>query len=479
MVRIEPSLAEGRPPAFAIVHSKPEQRHHRIWVAAGMAYLLFSLTCSILYLTILIESLTNDFWWRQFNTTGGQTFLADVFNAHLIGGSFPNTEVLDLFGHSAANLKDYSASTTFIDMREPTARQWLLHPIPLDLAVTTLRANSLYENIYTVTPYCWVDLGRQFDMAHTAARQQRCGNPGRRNNAAVVFETLLRNIVTSDLTSTAFGIGINQTVLMPVLTLPNGQDWVQALLTHTWPPLADEVALWQQHGLTHYTIQYQNRYQYGIQDKITVVNALGIEQHLKISSIPYIYRGLASWSTINFYWGYWNDKGTTMYYGTSLVRQAANFFETMGYDWDIESNGPMDTVGINVVRAAIGPLGSIDTLLIPPPVSLIHLFAAFQAQVRAAVKANVEFATLMSDVAPIGGIAVDVMPSSWALPDSEYYGGNPACYTFTTAQLFPQMPFGYYDSCQSQTPLAVKFDQINTLFATFAVNLTTANIPTV
>ncbi|KAF0713936.1 hypothetical protein As57867_004136, partial [Aphanomyces stellatus] len=424
-------------------------RRRNIWVAAGLFYLVFSFACSVFYLTILVDNVANDFWWRHFNTTGGQTFVADVFNTRLIQGV--NTwSTLDLVADSTGLSKDYSGSTTFIDMREPAARQWMLQPQPLDVAVTALRANSLYENVYVITPFCWVDLSRQFEMAHTSGRQRRCLER-QTTNAAMYLEALLRNTVVNDLRQSDFGIQINQTILTPMMTLPQGSAWVAALDAINWLSVADEVRVWQQQGLVYYMLQYQNRFQHGIDDKLTIRSALGLAQEIKISTISYIYRDKSSWSTVNIHCGFWNDLQYSINYGASLVRHTANYFETLGHNWDTMRNGPIQTVGIALVRSVLGPLLSLDTQLILPPPSLVALVNAIRVHLVNGIKANATFSAQVFQLVPVGGVTMDLVPPSWAGPSMAYYGGNPLCFSFKTSRPYPQMPFSYYDACQSQT----------------------------
>ncbi|KAF0720111.1 Aste57867_553 [Aphanomyces stellatus] len=450
------------------------QWHHALYVGLGLVYLLFSFVCSVLYLTILAENATNDFWWRQFNTTGGQTFLADIVNAHLILGLDENATTLNLF--STANLKDYSQPSTFVDMRETAVRKWLLRPLSLKLAVETVRANSLYENMYTIVAPCWVDLGRQYEMAHTQIRQHRCLK-NQVANAALYMETLLRNVAASDLTQSAFGISINQTILTPVTTLPNGKAWVSALYTLKGLSVADEVAMWQQNNLKHWTIQYQNHFDFGIQDKIGIKNALGVEQNFKISSIPFVFSNVASWSTTDVSRGLWNDMAHAIYYDASLVRHTSNYFETRVESWDLEYNGPVNTVGAVIFRSALGPLTSLDTQLMFPPKALVDMFISFQEGLHDTIQSNSPAAALLKQIVPT---LIDIMPPAWVLKDTivEYYSGNPLCFSYTTPLHYAQMPFNYYDYCQTQTPFGIAFDT-NVHFAMFATGLSAREIPNV
>ncbi|CAK4693451.1 unnamed protein product, partial [Aphanomyces euteiches] len=111
------------------------------------AYLFFTIACSIGFVLLISEYTTNDHWWREFNTTGGHTFVADVFNTRINMGQLDD---FDLFASSLP--KDYSTPNTFIDMRPTSVRKILLSSIPLEKVVTTIRTNGLYENIFTIIP---------------------------------------------------------------------------------------------------------------------------------------------------------------------------------------------------------------------------------------------------------------------------------------------------------------------------------------
>ncbi|RHY08077.1 hypothetical protein DYB38_003056 [Aphanomyces astaci] len=433
-------------------------------IVAGVAYLLGSLAISALYLTILAHSAANDFWWRHFNTTGDQTYLADVFNSRALfqttSSSFMSpAEPLDLVGE--AMLKDYSGANTFVDTRPTSVRRWMLNALPLDVAVTTLRKNSLFESFYTVIPYCWVDFTRRFELAHTAGRQRRCDREYQ-TNAAVHLESLLRNVQTVDLLQSSVGSKFNQSIFASLYTLVGGADWMAAVTTHTWLSIPDEVQLWHAAGLTEYTIEYQNRFQYGVEDSVEVVNALGTPQTLSISSSHYVARGLSSWSTVRMNVGIWNDMNWCMYYGCSLVRQANRTLENIGLDWDLAYNGAVSSPGMMVVRAAIGPLMNWDSRWIRPPVVLLELVQSFQRTLRGQLKQK---SNVASSFLGLGGVvAVDVEPPAWRTPSTAYLGGNPLCPIFPPKS-FVQAPFSYDDSCQVQAPFVIPLDKVNAVFA--------------
>ncbi|KAG9400074.1 hypothetical protein AC1031_010990 [Aphanomyces cochlioides] len=142
-------------------------------------------------------------------------------------------------------------------------------------------------------------------MAHTAQRQLRCA-VNRKEKAAVYLETLLRNVNSKDLTQSSFGIQINQTIFMPLMLLDNGPEWVHALQTLVPLSSENEVALWQQAELTHYSIHFQNR-------------------------------------------------TTCISVGCTLVRNSTKSLEALGGNWDTVYTGGSSTVGGDLMRASVAP----------------------------------------------------------------------------------------------------------------------------
>ncbi|KAG9401492.1 hypothetical protein AC1031_009353 [Aphanomyces cochlioides] len=220
----------------------------------GYLYSIFTLACSVAYVFILTEYTTNDHFWRNYNVTGANTFLADVINAKLRLG-----EVGDLDIFAPASLKDDSLPTTVIDVRMSMTRRAMTQPFSLEVAVMSYRANTLFENVLIMMAYCWVDFGHQFEMAHTAKRQLRCAK-SYYDNAAVHLESLLRNVNHIALAESSYGVQINQTILIAVTTVPGGSAW--KLICY---------------GLTHYVTQFQNRYQAGYLNRIVNYECAGNE----------------------------------------------------------------------------------------------------------------------------------------------------------------------------------------------------------
>ncbi|KAF0693405.1 Aste57867_15638 [Aphanomyces stellatus] len=431
----------------------------------GYLYVVFTLSVSLFYLTFLSKNATNDFWWQQFNTTGAQTYLIDFVNARLILGlSGP----VDMFDPGVAILKDYSGATTVADTRRSAARRLILDNVPLNKAIQTIRANTLANNIYTLTEYCWVDLGRQFDMAHTAARQTRC-NAHFSQNGAVYLETMFRNVATSELIQSQFATTLNQTIFQGVATFPNGGLWLQALLTHTWIPIDNEVTAWTAAGISRWKIQVYNLKELGLSSSITIVNAIGVSHSVTIMSIPSIQRSAAVWTTAFMYYGFWNDlwlSGPTIL-DCSLVRNVSNSIDAQGINWDFDMTGSFDPNSSHILRTNIGPFQSIDLYMVLPAATLIALSATFHQHVVTELRGS---PTILHAYNQLPESLVDPIPRSWTGPNMQYYGGNPLC-PFGKAQPFVQQAMDFYDTCQVPTPFSMHLRKDSALFAMAAMHL--------
>ncbi|KAH9134713.1 hypothetical protein AeRB84_019590 [Aphanomyces euteiches] len=436
------------------------------WSALSYLYLLFTTGCGIAYVTLLAEYTTNDHWWRGLNTTGGQTFLADVFNTKLTSYQFGEFDLAAEFIP-----KDYSTPATFIDVRPTEARRLMLAPIPLDVAITTIRANSLYENIFTISGHCWVDFDRRFEMAHTAKRQLRCALR-QNDNAAVYLEALLRNVITVDLTQSAYGLQMNQIILTAVATTPEGSIWVSKLRNHTWSSVADEVSVWSEHGLLRYNIQWHNRFQTGIFNSIKIVNALGVSRSVTTRYVPFVIRGLAMWSSRHISSGLWNDMAKCVNLKCTMVRNMNNSMEAIGHDWDALYMGSTQTTGRDLALSFIGPLMNWDTFFVAPPASLFNLVASFQRMLNNRLQNDDAFC---DEYQPLFEVDIDVVPPHWDSPDMLYYGGNPLCAPLAAAKPFVQMPFTYDDACLTQNRLAITFTRRGLLFSAWIMQQANMN----
>ncbi|KAF0698965.1 Aste57867_10456 [Aphanomyces stellatus] len=426
----------------------------------GFLYIVATATCSLVYLDILAPCISNDLWWPDFNTTGVQTFLGDLYNAKLATGS---KGTLDMFGPGATIAKDYSHGTAFVSMRPTTARAMLLNRLPLAQAIHLIRSISFFDNMRTLPPPCWFDFNRTYEMAHTARHQVVC-NQRRVANAAFYLEVLLRNLRLSDLTSNTYYPEIQSAIFAAIQSTSSGEQYIHSLLNHAWPTVSDEVNLWSSHGLLYFQNLMQNLYQEGIQDTITIVNALGLRQTITISNIPYSNRPKAAWTTQFAFAGFWNDLDSAAQTGSSLIRSAPNSFEMMGNDWDMYYDGPAGTEATALIRTNLGPLTVIDIFLLQPPPSLLFVADMYQNMLHTAILASPKaYATLDEPI-------VDVTPVAWRQPNAVYYGGNPVC-SYGNPQPYVQPSFSYYDDCGVQVQHTIPLARESVIFAMVATGV--------
>ncbi|KAH9087901.1 hypothetical protein LEN26_019775 [Aphanomyces euteiches] len=390
-------------PAGPSVQLVPTPARALLLSIAGYIYLLFTVTCSCLYLYTLEPIIRNDHWWPGFNTSGTQTFISDVFNAKLIAGEAGDFTLLGI-----TREKDYSAVPTFIDMRRAAGRRLLLAPIPPATAIQVLRRNVFSTNIHTMTPYCWVDFQRRWELAHTAKRQERCLARDSQN-AAVYLEALLRNSL--NWTSSQFYQPLRTIIFNDVNATAAGQAWLSQLLSFEMVSVDNEIAVWHQYNLTAWTSQVQNLFQEGFDDAIDLVNALGVRQQITITSIPDALRGLSAWSTSWAYAGFWNDLFSCQDFNCSLVRGSLYHPEQLGLDWDKDIfNSGFESPSSRLVRTQIGSFETIDIRFVAPPPSLIQLYSAFDNSYKAlAVQSPVTF---------------DAVPMTWQIATFCSMGGT-------------------------------------------------------
>ncbi|ETV91676.1 hypothetical protein H310_13753 [Aphanomyces invadans] len=447
-------VASATQPAF------PKTKTERTIQVVGHLYVLFTAACSALFLAILAPNISNDHWWRQFNVSRTQTFLGDLYNSKLTAGVHGP---IDLFAPSSAMFKEYP-TTSKLDMRRSTARALLLADLPLDQAIRIIRSMDFFENMRTMPPPCWADLNRSLEVAHTARHQVICYER-RVANAAVYMETVFRNVLAADLTSSTYYPQVAATIFDGAALTEHGATWVASIINHTWVPVDDEVAVWKRFGIATFKNTLQNLYQEGVQEFVTIVNALGMRQNITVSSIPYVSRPKGAWTTAYAFGGIWNDLDASSAYASSLVRSAPNAFEAMGHDWDAYYCGAAGTVATAILRSHLGPMTVIDIFMIDRPASLLAFFDAFKASLYKALLAqNPQMYLALPE--PV----LEVMPRRWKSPGAVYYGGNPMC-CYGNPMPYVQPSFGYYDDCGTQDRHEIAMTRDSVLFAMLATSI--------
>ncbi|KAF0719128.1 hypothetical protein As57867_001265, partial [Aphanomyces stellatus] len=368
------------------------------------------------------------------------------------------------FNSSLAIAKDYSVSTTLIDTNPARARALLLAAIPLDQVIPALRTNPFNNNIQLLTPYCWVDFSRSFELAHSAIRQQRCLRSDI-DNGAVYLDALLRNTPVADLMSSQYFGFLNYSVFAAVRATAQGQAWLATTLSHSFLDPGLEIQAWQQAGIVRWQSQLNNGLTRGIDETIVIENALGLRTTITVNNVGFVPMGnVALWTTRKSYVGFASEiLYCTQYIKCSLVRSAPNFIQTMGVNWDTYVViGPKRTPAIDLVRKYIGPYGNIDMRFVPIPTSLLTQVSAFVNTYYATLQQSVP-ATQLS-YSQFTAVAADAVPPLWQSAGMSYFGGNPMC-IFGVAQPYVQASFGLYDQCGTQPPHIITLGKDSAVFA--------------
>ncbi|OQR82266.1 hypothetical protein ACHHYP_16305, partial [Achlya hypogyna] len=406
---------------------------------------------------IMSTYLENDLFWPTFVTEGMHNAVLDFFNARLA----LNATSLELLNAAWALPKVYSNTPMTLAIYNTYPRLVLYSELTaLDKAVVSLRELLATEVTHMITQYCWLDLSGTWELAHSVKRQQRCV-ANDKDNAAVYFETVLRNIDMVEWW--ALYKGFFTLLISSALNLtPEGVSWLKYINSHAWVPVADEVAVWQSHGLGRFQLQWTTLRQVGLSETIAIENALGMTTTITIKSITPTDR-YSLWTTHSMYASFENDLGN-FYFGAnqSLVLNSPVWF---GYTLPhaIEMyNLPYPLNPLNAaLHAQLGPLASIDLKLIPPPPKLLETVATFQA---ALALQTAQSSAIAEAVSVIWTVKLHPTPIKWQNSSLVFFGGNPMC-ADGAPYAFVQESFGFDDTCAGQRPLAVTWGPANALFA--------------
>ncbi|EQC27747.1 hypothetical protein SDRG_14496 [Saprolegnia diclina VS20] len=389
--------------------------------------------------------LANDLFWPHYNASGYQAYVVDALNELL--ETAPDASSVDLSVVTTEARYDSLLTTTMV---HPTYTMALLTTklSSLDHAVTRLRNMSLDNVLWLPTQYCWVDFNKSLELAHTATRQERC----RRQyaaNGAVYFEAVARNMDYVAFTTTpdpnlCFLLAIQRGLEASSV----GVRWLDSV-AHVTTTVGEEVAAWQLHGITAFRYQWQNVLVPRLDEAATLVNALGIESSLTLKSIASSH---GAGSSDAFSGSFAVDVNSVCACNMSLIRDTPNFLnttcvETLAQPFEAYTYAPFffGATHTSLVRAALGPLGSIDLLVVSPPVALISLTRALST----AIYRELETASA-TRYAKLRTFTVAPTPPAWTTASFAFYGGSLLC-DHGTPQTFLQPPFARADECRVQS----------------------------
>ena len=327
----------------------------------------------------------------------------------------------------------------------------------------SLRQLALGQVVWMFTQYCWVDFNRTWEVAHTTKRQARC-LANDLTNAAVYHEAVFRNI---DFPAwyLAYKGSFTNIIGNALAASSLGQRWLADMQNHLRVPVSTEQIIWTRANMTRFTLQWHNRFQIGIQESITIVNALGIASSVEIKLLLPQFRG-PLFTSCYMYKAFNNDLAS-MPTNMSVVQSSPNwYYLTAPKTLEAWVAGlPLNPIK-QVIHDEMGPLGSFDLKFIPAPASLLTYVDGFRKSVIQLVQSDAAFAAAFAQIS-----TGDLYPTphQWNNSSLVFYGGSPLC-SFGSPMPFIQHSFGFDDPCGSQTPLSVGWNGYKSLFAMALVN---------
>ncbi|OQS03176.1 hypothetical protein THRCLA_21221 [Thraustotheca clavata] len=352
--------------------SKSQHRKKKLFLIAGLIYLMGTVAGSLSYIQLADVNFSNDFWWANFNSSGTLTFIANWYDQYRL--FTPYLADVHLDSPSFADTADYSKDNTVVSYSPLYASMVNFH-ITNDIAIAIhgLRKTNGCLIPWVATQYCWLDFNRNYTMASTSQRQLRCEKY--KTNGAVYLEAPLRNTEWSKFDycwGTSFDIAIANDV--------HNLNWLSNVKSNSNSE-AEEVSFWLNYNINTYTLQWQNYKAIGLIDTFSIGNALGLSYPINLqSTIGSI--NLDQGSSMKMYWTFardlWainmNDSGI---FGLSLLRESNRFAYHNITPLDIylknyTLSSPLD-LNLATFAKKIGPFGSIDMIHVPPPYSLLTL----------------------------------------------------------------------------------------------------------
>ncbi|EQC29017.1 hypothetical protein SDRG_13173, partial [Saprolegnia diclina VS20] len=281
---------------------------------------------------------------------------------------------IDLFDPSEAILKTYGlpSTTSFAKPTYPRARTLVEYTSVADAIIGFQSLEPGYVfNLMTL--YCWADLEKRWELAHTAARQARCAAT-MADNGAVYLEPFLRN-VNWDAWYPIYGASVDAAVADAITITSEGRDWYKSL-QNAYQSLAEEAAYWKSHQISHFQLQWSNDNQFGVQESISVVNMLGWQQDLTIQSVAYAARS-SKWTTFTLNWAFFDDLWGSAVTNGSLVRSASNFMGDASME-RLLNLYPFTPASV-IIHNTLGPFLNVDLMVVAPPAQLVNAYVAMEA----------------------------------------------------------------------------------------------------
>ncbi|KAF0686733.1 Aste57867_21481 [Aphanomyces stellatus] len=445
---------------------------HHIVNAVGLAYAVTSVVFGFCSLYIMAQYAENNLFWPTYLSADIEAVLTNVINAKLAGTTQHTVTSLNVAtAHVVDRRVGLETSPTYARSRLYSDELAAIGP-----AIASLRQVAIEDVALLSTPYCWLDLQRRWQVAVSDARQRRC-DAAERENGAVVVEAIFRNIPLAAW-MTIYGNTFMSSIGHVLTRSPEGRLWLDAMDQHSWPTVADEVAVWAQHNLTTFRLQWGNRHAVGVHEIMTIENALGVSSVVHIKNVPSTGGGLV-WTSATMFESF-SSLMVAIPFGSnqSLVRNDATWIGMTSPHWvelDITGGAPLGVVP-QAVHDSLGPLGSIDLKFQSVPSALLDAVDAFHTAFLGLLRTNTKFASHIAGHPPQ---TIFPTPRRWQNPALVFAGGNPLC-ALSISTDYIQPSFGFDDECVSvnSRPFGLTWSMETSLFAAAFVDETAwGNVP--
>ncbi|ETV92061.1 hypothetical protein H310_13583 [Aphanomyces invadans] len=436
-----------------------------LFVVAALLYVGVTLVSSVMYLGVLQGRLSNDAWWRGFNSTGVHYYLAVLANNLPTVWSQPSVRTVLELDQAMYSLRGfYNISTNNEIAFSPAYAHATTYHVFQDLlaVITALRNMDGCHAPWIATQYCWVDFEKEWELANTLQRQRRCERHDSRN-AAVFLESILRNVPRSEFLA-CWGHSFQVAIANELEVSQAGRSWLFATLSVTLSSEVDEVSTWRSHGLDSFHTQWQNYKVSGILETIDAVNAFGVSYPLTLKQSNGTWRFEAQ-TTFKMYWMWGSDlwavgqatNQSSVISGRSLVRSSSRYaFANTSMTNVLVHNSTLIVPLVwsaQLFQDTFGPFGSIDMKYIAMPATAASFLGEFHLYLSKLLYAN-QNAT--DDFALIPARTyMAYLPPQWT-PDNNFSfgGGNPLCTTIGPAM--EKFAFAYLDLLSPCSQIAVR-----------------------
>ncbi|KAH9121511.1 hypothetical protein LEN26_010626 [Aphanomyces euteiches] len=313
-------------------------RKIKFFIAVAFAYIVATLSSSLFYL---------------FNTTGAHRFLATVLQLDQSKGRLdiedPKYALVNLYNTPRRTILTFASQASRVKFSTLSL---------LEQSITGLRQMHGCSAPWIPTQYCWVDFKRNWVLANSLERQQRCEKQ-QLSNAAVYLEAILRNINHEQFMS-CWHDSFTTAIATELSLSAAGKVWLQTTLRH---PILSIQGEWQNYKLP------------GLIQTIQVENAFGVQYPLTLQSRNGTWR-LSDQTSMKMYWSFASDLwacglNASGIGGSSLIRQTNQTLPRVM------------TWATQLFEQHIGPYGSIDVHYILPPKALVALSTNLTKELQA------------------------------------------------------------------------------------------------